>query len=1349
MADTCCAGSNWIMLASTGMTCDVYPFKEGYEPATGIPVGTCATLVETEDDSDYIIIGHQMLYFGKEMETSLLNQNQIRHYISHYGGTVQDDYTRDEPFGITTDKLFIPFDIEGASVHFVSRTPTRGEIESLPHVVITSEEPWEKILQTRLPRRRQMAGTLVAPKPAIPPHETDANLGAISTVFDEQAGLRTILATNTKFERRDIATVTAVERHSKHSPETLAKMWKIGLQTAKDTMRVTTQHGIRHALHPISRRYRVDHIHLHRNRLHGNFFFDTMESKITSLRGNTVAHVLTNGAFCKVMPSPSKKYAGESLRVFSRDVGIPDKLHCDQAAEHTGPNTEFMNQVRHLDIDVHFSEKGRKNQNAMAERDIGILKQRWQRRMVEMAVPRRLWDYGLQYEAEIMSMMVRGNNERTGYEQITGKTPDISEWLDFAFYERVWYHYSDNHETSSDPRRIGRWLGVSHRIGSDMCYWVLTYSGKVISSTTVQHVTKSDMNDPELRPQIDKFDADIKKRLVDHDENFIRDDLSDAIAYLQDEYSRPDHSNAPPDQEYGDMIEEPLPDDDDTAAYDEFLNALVKLPLAGETLNGRVVKRSKGPDGRPIGTKHKNPAFDTRKYIVELADGSLEEIQANIIAENIFAQVDSEGRSYELMHDISGHRVDTAIALKHGEGEFQSHNGNIHRAKTTKGWELLVTWKNGGEEWVPLKLAKESNPIQVAEYAIAHGIENEPAFAWWVPSTIRDRNRIVAKVKKYWRTTHKFGIELPKNAEEAYAIDRRTGTTFWTDAIEKEMRRVRVAWKEKEGMTPEMARRSGAMPGYTEIKCHMVFDVKMDFTRKARFVAGGHMTEAPSTITYSSVVTRDSVRIAFLAAALNDLDILACDISNAYLNAPCRERVWFEGGIETGVDRGKVLIIGRALYGLKSSGASWRATLASKLQEMGFEDTRIDPDVWRRKATKPKGGEYYELLLVYVDDILMVSHDPKPTLEEIGSDFEIKKGSLKAPDIYLGAQIDKRGLPDGTSAWAMSSDKYVRNAVKTVEAMLEAEGEGYRLKTTARNPYPLSYKPELDVSPELNGELHARYRQLIGILRWAIELGRLDIYVEVSLLSQYLASPREGHLEAVYHIFAYLSKHSKTQIAFDARDVSVDENKFAPVSKEDWKEFYGDVVEEVAPFIPEPLGNAVDIHCFVDADHAGNLLTRRSHTGIIIFVQNAPVLWYSKKQNTVESSSFGSEFVAMRTARDMIVGLRHKLRAFGIPLRGPANVFCDNQGVVKNTSLPQSTLSKRHNAINYHVVRESVAAGIMRVGKEDGNTNLADAFTKVLPLRKRYALFYHMMYSSMFKAEEREPRMDNLAETHQ
>ncbi len=107
------------------------------------------------------------------------------------------------------------------------------------------------------------------------------------------------------------------------------------------------------------------------------------------------------------------------------------------------------------------------------------------------------------------------------------------------------------------------------------------------------------------------------------------------------------------------------------------------------------------------------------------------------------------------------------------------------------------------------------------------------------------------------------------------------------------------------------------------------------------------MTEAASSITYSSVVSRDSVRLAFVIAALNDLDVMMCDIGNAYLNAPCREKIWFKGGRETGEDKGKVLVMTRAIYGLKSSGASWRSMLTGTLQDLGFDDTRADPDVWR------------------------------------------------------------------------------------------------------------------------------------------------------------------------------------------------------------------------------------------------------------------------------------------------------------------------------------------------------------------------------------------------------------------
>lgn len=127
-------------------------------------------------------------------------------------------------------------------------------------------------------------------------------------------------------------------------------------------------------------------------------------------------------------------------------------------------------------------------------------------------------------------------------------------------------------------------------------------------------------------------------------------------------------------------------------------------------------------------------------------------------------------------------------------------------------------------------------------------------------------------------------------------------------------------------------------------------------------------------------------------------------------------------------------------------------------------------------------------------------------------------------------------------------------------------------------------------------------------------------------------------------------------------------------------------------------------------------------------MQNALIIWFSKRQNTVETSSFGSEFVALRTAKDIIVALRYKLRMFGVPIDGPANVvYCDNNGVVKNiTTIPESMLAKKHNAINNHVVREAVAARIMRVGKEDGMTNLADLFTKVLTADRRRSLCRHM-----------------------
>ena len=236
---------------------------------------------------------------------------------------------------------------------------------------------------------------------------------------------------------------------------------------------------------------------------------------------------------------------------------------------------------------------------------------------------------------------------------------------------------------------------------------------------------------------------------------------------------------------------------------------------------------------------------------------------------------------------------------------------------------------------------KESYPIEVAEYAISQDIAQEPAFAWWAPYVLKKRKRIIAAVnKRYHKRTHKFGIEIPKDWDDAVRIDKENGNTLWQDAIQKEMKNVKVAFQTLEN--------GEKVPvGYQEIKCHMVFDVKMeDFRRKARLVAGGHMTETPMAATYSSVVSRDSVRIALTIAALNDLNICAGDVENAYLTAPVKEKIWCILGKEFGADAGKKALRVRALYGLKSAGAAFRAHLADCMRHLGWTSCLADPDVW-------------------------------------------------------------------------------------------------------------------------------------------------------------------------------------------------------------------------------------------------------------------------------------------------------------------------------------------------------------------------------------------------------------------
>ena len=152
------------------------------------------------------------------------------------------------------------------------------------------------------------------------------------------------------------------------------------------------------------------------------------------------------------------------------------------------------------------------------------------------------------------------------------------------------------------------------------------------------------------------------------------------------------------------------------------------------------------------------------------------------------------------------------------------------------------------------------------------------------------------------------------------------------------MGKTRIAFQMVDGFTPDECQQNKTLVGYLEIKGHWIFDIKMDskFTRKAQFVAGSHMTEPPSSMNFSTVVTRESVRIAFLLAGLNKLDVQAADISNAYLNAPCREIIWIFAGPEFGSNEGCVMKVVSSWYGLKSSGASWHAMLSQTMMDMKY-----------------------------------------------------------------------------------------------------------------------------------------------------------------------------------------------------------------------------------------------------------------------------------------------------------------------------------------------------------------------------------------------------------------------------
>ena len=200
-------------------------------------------------------------------------------------------------------------------------------------------------------------------------------------------------------------------------------------------------------------------------------------------------------------------------------------------------------------------------------------------------------------------------------------------------------------------------------------------------------------------------------------------------------------------------------------------------------------------------------------------------------------------------------------------------------------------------------------------------------------------------------------------------------------------------------------------------------------------------------------------------------------------------------------------------------------------------------------------------------------------------------------------------------------------------------------------------------------------------------------------LSRHLSTLRTGHLQQALHIFKYLDIHEENTLALDPTKIVMPNPSDDSIDQRiaNMRRVHRNATDDVPPNAPEPLGQPIQINCFVDSSHANDLATRRSQTGILMHCNMAPIVWCSKRKKCVQSSTFGSEFVALRIATELIIAPRYKSHMFGIKVDGPANVFCGNESAWKSVINPESTLAKKHDATCYHKVRESIAAGIIIV----------------------------------------------------
>ena len=1322
-ADTCLLGSAFTMISYSNRRAMVHGFDEDLSIGEK-KIGTGVTAFDKDDGTTIIVCVNEAIDHTSQ-PSSMLSINQMR----HYGIDVCDVHPKfisngsKGRFSIMAGNHEIPFYMDHGLAAITFRPPTEEELDTCDWVTLTSDAHWDPAVlegysftpmrdehvarkledaaaarqEHRYPTRgstraKNRSGfnnvTTVHKKSTVNDKIMGSDFSGFvngesefsKTVYDclEQYAYHELDASEVKGKKlscddmEDLQcfinniTTGAIVRRRDEPPDwnrVQACMGYAPLENIKRTWFATTQMAkemVGSAAMSAKEHLKARFPQLNRRRLYETYATDTWFASEKAVTGEKccqlfVGHTSTL-TFCYGMKTESE--GASKLEEFIKEVGAPSVIKSDNSKMQTGK--AFSDLCQLYNIGQETTEPYHKWQNE-AERRIQTIKSTSNRILDRSGAPDSLWLRAVTFTCMLLNVMAkRSLNWRTPMEVGLGVTPDISAFIQFTFFEPVYYIDPTPAGYPETNEKIGYWCGPAESVGDTLTSWVYTRDTNELIARSV------------LRSAVPASDEGVQPV------NF--------RSYFEGNVDLP-------------VLLEGSPEVDLDENRNE--NRLVSLNDTLSELHGTEIGSKIDPENLVGFSYARKKDGTSQRCVVQSVDENNEQVEVE------YLNGSRELVEYnEIINQLNAREED-------GDGIWSFKKILNHRPLKGKRnqWEVLVDWDQCNSTWEPLSEMRAADQITLANYAKENNLLDLQGWKWAKskegnPKKFIRMAKILKSQVKDLKARYKFGILVPRSCNEALSEDNKNNNTLWDGSLKTE-----IGQLDEYSTFKVLARGEKAPEGYKRIPGFFVFDVKHDLRRKARFVAGGHMTVAPKEDNYSGVVEFESVKLILFLAELNGLALMAADVGNAYLHAWTREKVYIIAGPEFGKElEGRVMIIQKSLYGLTTSAARWHEELSTTLLKMGFVPSKADSDVWMKDC-----GSHYEYLCTWVDDLIVAAKDPSAILKEF-EDYGYKLKGVGEPEYYLGGDFGriKSGLLEKGSTCYISAQTYIGNVSKKIEEVLDVRLRNYQM------PMDPDYRPEVDDSELLSPEMGSKYRMLVGSALWATTLGRYDVMYAVSTLARYNAMPREGHLQAMLRVFGYLKGFSKAKLVFDTRDFI---EKTEDVEVTGWKELYPNAEEEMPPDMPVAKMKPVNVTGLYDASHAPCLVTRRSVTGIVLMVNNTVLRCTTKRQNTVESATYGAEMVAGRLAVEQVMDLRYRLRMLGVPVDGASVLVGDNQSVITSCSLPSSNLKKRHNAIAYHRIREAVAAGIVKLRFVKSEYNLADALTKALSGGVHYNLW--------------------------